>query len=357
MNKLVIIGNGFDLAHELETKYEDFLVWYVNQSISYNQSSKYQELIDFTESRLPYPVPYYDSIKEFVKHKNQKIINPKFKYSFFENILEKSQLNWVDIEKEYFIELKNFYFQYNSNSDRIKKEVIKLNESLNLIKIELTEYLTQDEVLKSIKNDEINIHFNKLRYEYDKDYSVRRLNNDEIYTLNFNYTSTVEQYLKFEEIERNPTNYIHGKLKDIENPIIFGYGDETDENYEKIEKLNDNEFLKHMKSFAYLQTPNYKNLFEFLDRKDEKFEVHIMGHSCGLSDRLLFTHILEHQNLESVKIYYYEYTNKEGIIENDFFQKTQELSRYFRHDQKHKMRKVVVPFNESVPLVKYKPKE
>ena len=30
MNRLVLIGNGFDLAHGLKTRYEDFLNWYWN---------------------------------------------------------------------------------------------------------------------------------------------------------------------------------------------------------------------------------------------------------------------------------------------------------------------------------------
>ena len=28
MNRIVIIGNGFDLAHGLPTRYEDFINWY-----------------------------------------------------------------------------------------------------------------------------------------------------------------------------------------------------------------------------------------------------------------------------------------------------------------------------------------
>lgn len=28
MNRLVLIGNGFDLAHGLKTKYEHFIDWY-----------------------------------------------------------------------------------------------------------------------------------------------------------------------------------------------------------------------------------------------------------------------------------------------------------------------------------------
>jgi hypothetical protein len=107
-----------------------------------------------------------------------------------------------------------------------------------------------------------------------------------------------------------------------------------------------------MKSFGYLQSSNYKHLFEFLDQehlaedKRKKFDVYIMGHSCGVSDRLLFTHILEHHLLNSVKLYYYQ--KKDGT--NDFYEKTQELSRYFRKDAKHKMRKCVIPFKESRPL-------
>ena len=28
MNRIIIVGNGFDLAHGLKTKYEDFINWY-----------------------------------------------------------------------------------------------------------------------------------------------------------------------------------------------------------------------------------------------------------------------------------------------------------------------------------------
>ena len=30
MNRLIIVGNGFDLAHGLKTKYSDFINWYWN---------------------------------------------------------------------------------------------------------------------------------------------------------------------------------------------------------------------------------------------------------------------------------------------------------------------------------------
>lgn len=34
MNRLVIIGNGFDMAHGLKTSYMDFINWYWDQCIA-----------------------------------------------------------------------------------------------------------------------------------------------------------------------------------------------------------------------------------------------------------------------------------------------------------------------------------
>lgn len=35
MNRLVLIGNGFDLAHKLPTSYQDFIDWYWDGRFSY----------------------------------------------------------------------------------------------------------------------------------------------------------------------------------------------------------------------------------------------------------------------------------------------------------------------------------
>ena len=34
MNRLVIIGNGFDIAHGLKTSYMDFINWYLEQRLN-----------------------------------------------------------------------------------------------------------------------------------------------------------------------------------------------------------------------------------------------------------------------------------------------------------------------------------
>jgi len=277
-------------------------------------------------------------------------------------------LKWVDIEKEYYDLLVKIYKPYEKYESYDTNELKNLNKALYLIGIELKDYLENHLKPPFVENQSIKKLFDSdILNEKDSDVCV----------VNFNYTSTVESYLpdlmksskkstlKYADLilakEANESvnvylNYIHGELGS-DNQLVFGYGDETDEYYEKIENLKDNEFLKHMKSFAYLQSSNYRKLFQFLDQENlpveerEKFNVYILGHSCGVSDRLLFTHILEHPLLNSVKLYYYQ--RMDGT--NDFYEKTQELSRYFRKDAKHKMRKCVIPFSESKPLAKSKP--
>jgi len=29
MNRIILVGNGFDLAHGLKTSYKDFIIWYL----------------------------------------------------------------------------------------------------------------------------------------------------------------------------------------------------------------------------------------------------------------------------------------------------------------------------------------
>lgn len=362
MNKLVIIGNGFDLAHGLKTSYKDFLVWSINKAFRQYSNPKFEGVIKFETTFPPLEFPLFEGIEPFYDYIKDNNINIKYLHVFIEKIFKASYENWVDVEREYYHELVNIYSDRNASNYETKKRLNDLNLSMECIKRELEKYLQIESSKKLVVSDEIINHF-KIIFAVKENptphfgdiFEIERTRftqNGEIVILNFNYTSTIENYLPRLANARASLIYIHGKLGDKRNSLIFGYGDETDENYERIEKLNDNDYLKHMKSYAYLQTPNYRKLFEYLDKKDERFEVFIMGHSCGLSDRLLFTHILEHLNFTSVKIYFYD--KPDGT--NDFFEKSQDLSRYFRLNAKHKMRKVLIPFNESVPLVKYKSK-
>jgi Bacteriophage abortive infection AbiH len=52
MNRLILIGNGFDLAHGMKTSYKDFMIWYLKSSFSEAYSKyKYEDsLVEIVRS-------------------------------------------------------------------------------------------------------------------------------------------------------------------------------------------------------------------------------------------------------------------------------------------------------------------
>ncbi|MPM92000.1 hypothetical protein SDC9_139134 [bioreactor metagenome] len=154
--------------------------------------------------------------------------------------------------------------------------------------------------------------------------------------LNFNYTDTEKHYFDDNNFE-SEVIHIHGELNNPNNPIIFGYGDELEDNYKKLENLQDNNYLENIKSIKYLETDNYKRILDFIN--SDKYQIIILGHSCGNSDRTLLNTLFEHENCVSIKPYYYQY--KEGdVIKDNYSEIVRNISRSFT-DKKSMRDKVV----------------
>ena len=147
---------------------------------------------------------------------------------------------------------------------------------------------------------------------------------DRVMLLNFNYTKTADLYLP--KSTGFICNHIHGNLL-VPETVIFGYGDDSDDEYKKLQKFNDNEYLRHIKTNRYLETPNYRDLLAFID--SAPFQVCIMGHSCGLSDKTLLKTLFEHRNCVSIKPYYY--VNEQG--KDNYLDIVQNISRNFTNPQ------------------------
>ena len=143
---------------------------------------------------------------------------------------------------------------------------------------------------------------------------------DRVMLLNFNYTNIADSYLP--DVKRCNVNHIHGELTNPES-VIFGYGDEIDENYKKISNKNDNEYLKNMKSINYLESPNYRNLLDFIE--SDTYQIFIMGHSCGNSDRTLLNTLFEHKNCVSIKPFYHKWDDGS----DNYMELVQNISRSF----------------------------
>lgn len=396
MNRLIIIGNGFDLAHDLKTRYSDFIdfLWkkeadcfYDNLDKSYYESDLISVKIRDNEfdSRKFHNLLAKKSIPDFLSFKKEMINRELFifiiKNKFLKLISEERIQNWVDIENEYYSILINILkiggkaFSFKNLQFDNQYSIKKLNEEFQQVINFFIEYLSSinldvreidqikkhfnsqfnfdnfsEESISKIRNEieadfdkKINFQndrFNKSYLESIKQKGLKMISSKElinsipenIMILNFNYTKTPELYIK--DLINAEIVYIHGELNNEENPIIFGFGDEMDDDYNEIEKINNNEFLNYIKSINYLRTDNYKKLLRFIEA--DIFQVFIMGHSCGNSDRTMLNTIFEHDNCGSIKVFYY----KPSEDSDDYIEKIQNISRSF--SSKIKMRDRIV---------------
>lgn len=388
MNRIILIGNGFDLAHGLQTGYKHFIdkYWsefaikiydkgvfrfYEDNFVEFKHGAA--QSIMFCSMITPdAELNSYSNLLQLIqKHIRQNVsrsIGLFFKNEFWKHISEIPTINtWLDIENEYYCLLKKYV-----KAENRKKLVQKLNRDFNQVKKLLEEYLTEvckqeiqayqsinNAIKQPLNNREIanskkemlirENYGSHLLMSYQPNLLVKRFakENDKLQNiipkrtlfLNFNYTNTVEK------LYANPKNIIniHGQLNDQNNSIIFGYGDELDEDHKTIVNLNDNDYLENIKSISYLKTDNYRKLLDFIN--SESYQILIMGHSCGNSDRTLLNTLFEHPNCISIKPYYY--------IKNDgsdnYIEIIQNIYRNFK--DMALMRDIVVNKSYCQPLI------
>lgn len=372
INRLVLVGNGFDLAHGLKTSYNDFIVWYLKQAFERAlEVGKYNDdLINVSPNKAGLESLHnvkLGKVAQFVDHFYNvgldKLSYQEFKLpgysntfqnpfsiiygsSFFQRLINNcSIINWINIENQYFDTLKD-YIRYESSD--LEGLIATLNDQWRDLTSHLQNYLN------SISLDGKMIGYGSIIYaQLNPDEFVETLSDADTVVgdtliLNFNYTSTVERYLNGYSPNKVDINHIHGNLDDCDNKLIFGFGDELDEDYLKFEHMKSIGQFEFIKSFWYFKTSNYYNLLRFIDSND--YQVYVLGHSCGLSDRTMLNMVFEHDNCKSIKIFYHG--NREI---NNYTSLTQEISRHFK--DKPKMRRRIVSFDKSQRMPQYSDKK
>lgn len=258
------------------------------------------------------------------------------------------KFNWVDFENLYYELLIQKYTELKPGRDtqffdfsRYAKEIGKVNKELVFIRDKFLEYLKNE---SSAKNNGHDKFFEVMLERFvEDDFLLERESTMDkplkTMLLTFNYTELSGTYAKglssFVGFENTDVCYIHGSLDSEHGEPIFGYGDEKDERFDALQKGKVNEVFEHIKSYRYLQNPNYYNLMRFLNTTE--FQIHIYGHSCGLSDGTLLSQIFEHKNCRSIKVFYHQ--KKDGS--NDYREKSYEISKHFSNKQL--FRNLVVP--------------
>lgn len=453
MNRIILIGNGFDLAHDLKTSYKSFIEWVWEEKVVkaiieatdtiQDVNGTFKCHIDNGFVKLDYDFKYMgeeSSLKDcknieelYNKLNGKNFFGKKLQDTFlYELLLKNSNGKWVDIEEFYYIKLKEA--ARIDDEDERHEGITKLNDDLEVIKRLLNEYLSIEEkkvletdynknILEAIygafKLNDFNarelpialIEKAKQELRGDNDYSVKSiisalskhisyihdikdvyavgptswkgfvegetedqlLFNDIIGSktledifkcvflpshllfLNFNYTNTVTKYNTLPDIKNLgfnfefDINHIHGTLNNDSNTenMIFGYGDEISDEYRELENLNENVVLENVKSIRYLDTNNYSDLIRFIEL--DEYQIYIMGHSCGISDRTLLNTLFEHKNCLSIKPFHYSWIDANGQPKDNYREIVQNISRNFNNKAVMRSKVVNKQYCEPMP--------
>ena len=251
---LFIIGNGFDLAHDLPTKYSDFR--------------------EFLKSSYPY---FLDDFEE------KYYLSVDIKNDLWANL----EYNLANIQDDVLIEdmYQDTDLGLESGNIGIQDTLIYHFESQFEYIEKLTTYLEEwiKEVNQTLTNKNIQT-------------SLINTKNNDIF-INFNYTTTLEDIYKIEE---SNILHIHGTVN--EGDLVLGHSnfEKIQEYYEKYEEAS-NQFDEQM-SPIYLIITNYlrttykdvQNYIYLLDtfNYDSVENIYIIGHSLGDVDLPYFMKII-----------------------------------------------------------------
>lgn len=331
MNRLIIVGNGFDLSLGLKTSYKDFLYNYIknsyikvykdveNDSITTSidlktQSYRFNDgLIELrcptndTSHTIKGPLSQlfdYNSLTDYLI--SNKILS--YQFELLDEIHNHLNLiNWVDIEILYYDILVSIV-KRNKEYPTRENLIHEYNKKFNLLRLEMIKYLSSlTPSWEKMENEKYNFDvISNYKYNFFNRLFETTYNKtiEEIMFLNFNYTYTIQSIDKFFPVDvKYDINYIHGELND-KSSVIFGFGDELDENFSLLESLRGNESLEYIKQSYYSTSSNYKKLKSFIKKK--QYEVYILGHSCGSSDKTLLNEIFENELCKSIRIFYHQ---------------------------------------------------
>lgn len=343
---ILIIGNGFDIAHKLPTKYTDFLDFLENVRILKEEMPlNLEQFSDKTDENVQQYLFNSDSNHLDINPKHEKYITEMYELS-----KDNLWIKWFNQERKINKTLGKYWIDFEAEISKIIQkiestllELSPIEEHIsyyNELQTNLYKYPIFDSFINKFydkyKSDEINMEriTKKLRNnlndlircfeiyleDFVKNIDISQLSLD-IYNLNvdkiltFNYTNT---YQKLYDIDVECA-HIHGKA-DINNSIesdnmVLGIDDYLNED-EKFTNTNFIEFKKYYQRLIKGTNCDYKKWLDETQKTNEnkqtknepKHNVYIFGHSLASTDRDILLDFIE--NKKTTTTIYYNNSNQ-----------------------------------------------
>lgn len=324
---ILVIGNGFDLAHGLPTGYRDFIDFMKDFKKTYRDkvfvdmpclSSPPARFIEYIENMITQNREIADELNELSRN------NLWLKY--FDKVTLKE--GWIDFESEI-----SKVVQVMDELRILKNEINKKGYGKS---VELQEY--QTDTLKNVFGKTIKTLRGNYPIEEDKKKLLIDLNKItrclEIYlscfinkkdieillpdiqdikfdkVLSFNYTNTFKRIYDLNQEHSIEYDYIHGKAEIEKNintcNLVLG----IDEYLSDSDKDNDNEFIQFKKFYQriYKRTGNIyinwvagiEETMGGMDMYAEKINIYILGHSLDVTDKDILYKLITAKNAKTI---------------------------------------------------------
>lgn len=342
---ILILGNGFDLAHGLKTRYTDFLdywrknngldnVWlkhFVNRQKQLGdkwidlEEEIYNVIKEVNKSTNRYNKNFVSVLYIFSRYYDKNFDLSKISNGFSESpnrdITDEKEYEFLDINgEEFFCYFKTYKGLINFLYDQLRDFTKQFNKYLS------------SKILP-------NIGIKEYEFNLSKDKIIR--------VLNFNYTNTYEELYATHSIyaETNPNYvYVHGKVCDSSDcDLVLGTQSFSNEEID----VEFNVFKKHNQRHRYGTIEEYQDLLKELKDKRRIIEptFHVIGHSLDDADHNILRHIFKVRENSTINIYYHNQEALERLINNitEIIGEEEVMAKVRFIDQEDPKRGILIP--------------
>lgn len=324
--KILVLGNGFDVDHNLPTSYADFLKFcdcVLNMHL-YPENECFSQISGAQKN-------YIKTLAMDKNLKNQflKLLQKNTLFTYFNNRKRQNKEKWIDLEREISVIVSEFR-ALEDDFKSTKSTVLKIDtqhrvaQLLKDLDLRLGNVTTWTERQFSIVHTTLCKHiedFSKALELYISTFinttNVEGVSPDIIdfnanRILSFNYSNTYERVyggLRWNE----DVEYIHGQAdRHLEeySRIVLGITSEGNE-----DKSHYVEFEKYYQRITKRTGNNYKLWLQTRVAEDQKIEVMFFGHSLDASDSDIIKDLICDEKTV-VKIVYHSQKAYQEIVAN-----------------------------------------
>lgn len=297
--KVLVTGNGFDIAHKLKTSYKDFMEIPEKNPILFTEL---EEKCKISKNSI------YLYFKKSFKELGWLGFEVELK-NLFDAILSiacEERKRWFSIEWIHTIYYKDVI---NPNYFVIKKYL----QSCVDLALDST-FLREEDYNKLLENFNSDfLLFKKAFVYYINKENERTIPKDNFFikthfdrVLTFNYTNTFERLYG---LSNENICYVHGKVEPDKENIVLGIGND----YFDVEKHV--QFSQYYKFFQRIDECTDNKFLSWTGDHYDDLELYIYGHSLDATDADILRQLIMTEG-NTTTIYYLNKESKQNIIKN-----------------------------------------